>query len=350
VYSPQPSHLFRNNRNGTFTDVTAIAGIARDFGPGLGVTTADFNADGWVDMYVANDLQANQLWMNQRDGTFRNTALVAGVALSGEGIAKSSMGVDAGDFDNDGDEDIVITELTGQGSDLYVNDGSGVFVDRSAGSRLRILSLPYTGFGVAWLDFDNDGWLDVLTVNGTVTRPHGEGSGDRDFPFAQRKQLLRNLAMSEFEDVTERAGDVFRRAAVGRGAAFGDLDNDGDTDVVVANDNGRAEVLINQVGSRNHWIGLRLVGAQTRRDMVSARAEVMVEGTGARWRRARADGSYASANDPRVLVGLGRATEVSRVRVIWPNGRTEEWRDVEVDRYTTLQEGTGTAVSGGPGS
>ena len=168
AYRAQPDRLYHNNRDGTYADVTAKALIGREFGPALGVATADFNSDGWLDIYVANDNQDNLLWMNQRDGTFRNTALLSGAALTSEGKAEASMGVDAGDFDNDGDEDLFITELTGEGSNLYVNDGKAVFEDQSARSGLGAHSLPYTGFGTAWFDFDNDGWLDIMAVNGTI--------------------------------------------------------------------------------------------------------------------------------------------------------------------------------------
>jgi enediyne biosynthesis protein E4 len=343
IYSAQPSHLFHNNRNGTFTDVTASAGLSREFGPALGVVAADFNADGWPDLYVANDGQPNQLWMNQRDGTFKNVGLLAGVALSAEGDAKSSMGVDAGDFDNDGDDDLLVTELTGQGSDLYVNDGMGIFVDQSARSRLRYLTLPFTGFGTAWFDFDNDGWLDTLSVNGAVTSIQELARANDPFPLHQRKQLLRNLGNGQFEDVTSRAGGLFQREQVGRGAAFGDVDNDGDTDVVVANDNGPAELLINQIGSRQHWVGLRLVGEKGR-DMLGARVSISPGAGGSLkplWRRARADGSYGSSNDPRVLAGFGSSSQPVRVQVVWPDGRMEEWADVPVDKYTTLKQGSG---------
>jgi len=362
VYSAQPSHLFHNNRNGTFTDVTVAAGLSREFGPTLGISTADFNGDGWPDIFVANDGQPNQLWINQHDGTFKNLGLLSGTALSAEGEAKSSMGVDAGDFDNDGDEDLFVAELTGQGADLYVNDGSGVFVDQSARSRIRFATLPFTGFGAAWFDYDNDGWLDILMVNGAVTAIEELTKANDPLPLRQQKQLLRNLGNGQFEDVTSRAGAIFQQPSVARGAAFGDIDNDGDTDVVVASNNGPAQLLINEIGNRNHWIGVRAVRAavggraatsrpgSAMTDAVGARVGVVrVEGSAAGgsgggsivWRRARAEGSYASANDSRVLAGLGQSAKTVKVRVTWPDGKSEEWSDVPVDRYTTLTEGTG---------
>ena len=340
-YRPQPSRLYRNNRNGTFTDVTADAGLARAFGPALGVATADFNGDGWIDIFVANDQQENQLWINQRNGTFKNLALLSGTALSESGTVKANMGVDAGDFDNDGDEDLFITELAGQGSTLYVNDGKGLFQEQSARAGIRLATVPYTGFGAGWFDYDNDGWLDILQVNGLVTKNLDALRPDNPFPLQQSKLLLRNLGTGKFEDVTDRAGAAFKLLDVGRGAAFGDIDNDGDVDVVVANDAGRVRLLINQIGNRHHWLGLRLVGADGRRDIVGARVAIFRPEGSTLWRRARADGSYASAHDPRVLVGLGASAAAPRVRVIWPNGHVEEWGSVPVDRYTTLREGSG---------
>ena len=341
VYRPHPSHLYHNNRDGTFTDVTAAAGMSREFGPALGISTADFNGDGWIDIYVANDGQPNQLWINQHNGTFKNTALLSGSALSPESEVKSSMGVDAGDFDNDGDEDLFITELTGQGDDLYINDGSGVFEDRSARAGIRLPSLPFTGFGAGWFDFDNDGWLDLLTVNGAVTQNVEALARNEPFSLQQRKQVFRNLGNGQFEDATKQAGAVFAIPEVSRGLAFGDIDNDGDMDVVVGNDSGPLRLLINNVGNRKHWVGLRLVGAVggKPRDMVGARVAVTRSDGLTIWRRARADGSYASASDPRVLVGLGDASAPPTVRVIWPDGRREEWKSVPIDRYATLKEG-----------
>jgi hypothetical protein len=352
AYRARPSHLFRNNRDGTFSDITAAAGMATEFGPALGISTADFNRDGWIDLYVANDGAPNQLWINQRNGTFRNTALLAGAAVSAEGRLKASMGVDAGDFDEDGDDDVFVGELTGQGADLYVNDGSGVFVEGSAQAGIRLRTLPFTAFGVAWLDADNDGRLDLAIANGAVTHTAEALAANERFRLQQRRQLFRNVGMGRFEEITDRAGRAFLAEDVGRGAAFGDLDNDGDTDIVVANDNGPVRVLVNNVGSRARWIGLRLLtGAGSKgsalrgRDALGARVAIVGDNGLMRWRRARADGSYASANDPRALVGLGSiAAQSLKVRVVWPGGRVEEWSGIPASRYSTLVEGTGTEV------
>jgi enediyne biosynthesis protein E4 len=341
VYRAQQSRLYRNSRDGTFADVTDAAGLATQYGPALGVSTADFDGDGWIDIYVANDREENQLWINRRNGTFENRGLLSGTALGPFGEAKSGMGVDAGDIDDDGDEDLIVTNLTGEGNDLYVNDGTGTFVNASAVSGIGHRSLPYTGFGVGWLDVDNDGLLDLLAVNGAVQIPDS-GSDGATASLGQLNSLFRNLGNRRFEEVTATIGGPgLQRRDASRGAAFGDVDNDGDTDVVVANNGGAAQLLLNAVGQRRHWVGLRLrsaagVGA------LGARVAVTTTNGPTRWRRARADGSYASANDPRVIVGLADNSGPVSVRVIWPGGRSEQWARVEIDRYTTLTEGGGT--------
>jgi enediyne biosynthesis protein E4 len=338
-YQPLPDRLYRNQRDGTFADISARAQISRAFGPALGVSTADFNGDGWMDVYVANDGKENQLWINRRDGTFENRALLAGVALPLTGKAEASMGVDAGDVDDDGDDDLVITELTGEGSNVFVNDGSGVFEDDSTRTGIGPASTGFTGFGAAWFDYDNDGRLDLLTVNGAVQVIEALRQAGDPFPVHQRKMLFHNAGSGRFEDVSARAGAVFALSEVGRGAAFGDIDNDGDVDVLVGNNNGPVRLLVNQTAGGNHWLGLRLVGASGR-DQVDARARITTGGA-VRHRRARADGSYGSANDPRVHVGLGATASPSEVVVQWPGGRRETFAAVPPDRYTMLTEGTG---------
>ena len=358
IYGGLPDRLYRNRGDGTFDDVSATAllhdvdlGISRStsgqFGPALGVVAADYNGDTWPDIYVANDGSENILWLNQQDGTFSNAALLSGAALSALGTPEASMGVTAGDYDNDGDEDLFMTHLMTEGNNLYVNNGSGVFQDGSAPSGLGPASLSYTGWGTQLFDFDNDGWLDLLAINGAVIA--GEGRAGNSFPYDQRKSLFRNLGTGRFEDVSDRAGSVFTLSEVGRGAAFGDVDNDGDVDVLVGNNTGPIRLLINAVGNHHHWLGLRLVGAigdaasVQSRDMVGARVAVVRAGMPTQWRRVHTDGSYASASDPRVVFGLGESTESLQVRVVWPNGQVEVWSDVEIDRYATLTQGQGDA-------
>ena len=343
-YLPVPDRLYRNRGDGTFDDVTAESRVASAYGRALGVVSDDFDGDGWVDIYVANDGGENQLWINQRDGTFRDEALLAGVALNHAGMAEAGMGVDAGDFDNDGDDDLLVTHLDNETNTLYVNDGSGMFEDRSARARLAAPSLPFTGFGARWLDFDNDGWLDLLAVNGAVSILQPLVQAGDPFPLHQPNQLFRNLGDGRFADIGGRAGPAFALSEVSRGAAFGDLDNDGDVDVVVGNNNGPARLLLNNVGNRNHWLGLRLVGGAALRDMLGARVGAFRSDGPTLWRRAGTDGSYASASDARVLVGLGRTARVGRVEVIWPGGRVEEWTDVATDRWSTLTEGAGRTL------
>ena len=350
AFASVPDRLYRNRGDGTFTDVTISAGVAREYGAALGVAAFDADGDGWTDVYVANDGEPNLLWINGGDGTFENGALLAGAALNDNGRTEGSMGVDAGDFDGDGDDDLFMTHLTRETNTLYVNDGLGLFEDRTATIGLGAPSLAYTGFGTAWLDFDNDGWLDLLAVNGAVQASHRRfaggaggppGGAGEPLPLDQPNQLFRNLGNGRFDEVTRRAGPVFGLSEVSRGAAFGDVDNDGDVDVLVTNNAGRARLLINDLGNRHRWIGLRLVGGRGRRDMLGARVGVFRDGGHPLWRRARADGSYASANDPRVLVGLGGADTVRRVRVAWPSGREEDWTDLPPGGWLTLEEGTG---------
>ena len=242
------------------------------------------------------------------------------------------------DFDTDGDADLFVTHLPAEGNNLYVNMGGGLFEDRSAPSGLGPASVGYTGFGTAWVDGDNDGWLDILALNGAIEA--AKERLDEPFPYDERNLLFRNLGNGRFEDVTDEAGVVFELSEISRGAAFGDVDNDGDVDVLVSNLNGPVRLLVHQIGNRHHWVGVSLAGADGR-PVLGARVEIRRNTGLTLWRRARADGSYASANDPRVLVGLGESTEAARVRVHWPTGGVEEWPEVAIDRWTTLRAGEG---------
>ena len=334
AFEPQPDSLWRNNGNGTFEEVTFQVLANYLPGPGLGVIAADFNDDDLPDMYVANDGSPNQLWLNQGDGTFVDDALFAGVALNRDGLSEASMGVDAGDFDRDGDEDLFMTHLMGETNTLYVNAGAGLFADRTVEAGLAVASLPYTSFGMAWFDYDNDSWLDLLILNGSVRILEELHDAGDPLPLDQRNQLFHNLGGGVFEEITDAAGPAFDLAAVSRGAAFGDVDNDGDTDVLVANNAGPARLLINTAGNRNPWFGLRLVGRGINRDAVGVTvAALRADGSEIVRRRVRADGSYLSASDVRLLIGLGDEPQVAALRAILPGGKTEEWKAPELRRY-----------------
>ena len=341
VFRAPGNRLFHNKGDGTFEDVTVAAGIDKEFGHGLGVVTADFDGDGWTDIYLANDGDPNQLWINQKNGTFKNEALLAGAAFNRDGKAEAGMGVDAGDFDANGTEDIFVTHLMDETNTLFTNLGKGLFEDRTRETGLGMPGHRFTGFGTLFFDYDNDGWLDLLVANGAVQLlPELLRKGD-PYPLGQPNQLFHNTGRSAFVDTSSQAGEAFQLLEVSRGAAFGDLDNDGDIDVLITNNNGPARLILNNVGNRNHWLGLRLIGKNINRDMLGAQVEIVISKERTLWRRVRTDGSYLSANDPRVIGGLGAALAVEAVRVRWPGGAIEEWKNPRIDQYTTLQEGTG---------
>ena len=336
VFRAPGNRLLRNKGKGVFEDVTVKAGVDKEFGHGLGVVAADFNGDDWIDIYVANDGDHNQLWINQKNGTFTNEALLAGAAINRNGQAEASMGVDAGDFDGNGTEDIFTTHLIDETNTLYVNLGQTLFEDRTRESGLGMPGRRFTGFGTFFFDYDNDAWLDLFVTNGAVQLLPELVRKKDQFPLGQPDQLFRNTGKGTFVEVIDGAGPGFQLLEVGRGAASGDVDNDGDTDVLVTNNNGPARLYLNEVGNRNHWLGLRLVG-NTGRDMVGAKVEIVISKDRVLRRRVRTDGSYLSANDPRVLAGLGAFDRVQSVRVRWPDGTTEEFKDVVIDKYNTLK-------------
>lgn len=341
VFRSPGNRLFHNKGNGAFVDVTVSAGVDKEFGHGLGIVSADFNDDGWTDIYVANDGDPNQLWINQRNGRFINDALLAGAAVNRNGQAEAGMGVDAGDFDGNGTDDIFVTHLMDETNTLYVNTGKALFEDRTREVGLGMPGRRFTGFGTLYFDYDNDSWLDLFVANGAVQLLPDLIRKKDPFPLGQPNQLFRNTGKGNFVEVVDQVGPEMQLLEVSRGAACGDVDNDGDTDVLVTNNNGPVRLFLNEIGNRNHWLGLRLLG-KNGRDMLGAKVEVVISSGNVLWRRARTDGGYLSANDPRVLIGLGTVNRIQSVRVRWPEGTVEEWKDLLVDQYTTLQEGTST--------
>ncbi len=333
AYDPAPNTLYRNLGDGRFEDVSERSGIRGFSGASLGVVILDVDGDGLPDIYVANDGMANELWLNNGDFTFRNEALLAGVAVNAEGRAEAGMGVDAADCDGDGRDDIVVSHLTNEHNTLYLQTGPGTFRDET---RLRGIAMPswqYTGFGIVFLDYDLDGWLDLASVNGLVTLAESR-LGDSAFPLEQPDQLMRNLGDCRFEDVSHQVPALLD-PAVGRGLAVGDLDNDGAPDLVVNNAGGRARLLMNRAGARHQWIGLRLLDARGI-DATGARAGIQLADGRTLWRRVRTDGSYASAHDPRLLFGLGDDDSPVDVVVRWRDGREMRAQGLKPGRYHVL--------------
>jgi hypothetical protein len=333
--APTSDLLFHNRGGGTFSDVSARAGLQASVGNGLGVVPADFDADGRIDVFVANDGTPNHLWMNQGDGRFTDRALVAGVAIDLDGAPKAGMGVHAADVDDDGDEDLLVVNLDTESDSFFRNDGR-FFVDATAVAGLRMASRRFTRFGMAMLDFDNDERLDIYEANGRVGRQSELFSSD---PYAEPNVLFRGVAGPRFEEVQPRGGTRTPLVGTSRAAAFGDIDNDGAIDIVVVNRDGKPYVLHNVVQGRGHWTMFRVVDEHGR-DAYGAELTMMVGSRSIR-RDVRAAYSYLASNDPRVHVGLGRETAVRDVRVRWPDGKRERFGDVAADKVVVLRCGAG---------
>jgi hypothetical protein len=344
MYHAVPSRLFRNLRNGRFEDVTEASGINRSYGPSLGVLCADFNGDGRMDIYVANDTAANQLWLNNGDGTFREAALDSGVAYSMDGLAKAGMGVTLSDVENNASQVLLVTNLTREGVTVFRSDGHGQFDDTTAQFGLLQPTFGYTGFGTQWLDYDNDGWLDLFIANGAVTILGSERGGT--LRYSQRKQLFHNEGRGKrFHETSPLAGPGFQIEEVSRGAAFGDLDNDGSIDIVVANNNGPVRLYRNQAGKRGHWLIVMLESPKLNQFGIGARVAVIRNGQDTLWRNVHTDSSYLSSNDPRVHFGLGDHAEIQAVLVEWPDRSKERFEGIRADRIVTLRRGSGKRYS-----
>jgi hypothetical protein len=336
--APAANALFRNEGDGTFTDVSEPAGLRTAFGNGLGIACGDFDGDGRTDVFVANDTMMNHLWRNQGDGTFRDDALLRGCALDEHGKAKAGMGVATADLDDDFDLDVLVVNLSLETDSFFRNDGE-FFSDRTAVDGPGAASRPYTRFGAGFADFDNDGALDLYEVNGRVqlsAEPWGEDA------YAEPNLLFRGALGGGFEVVDPPGGTREALVHASRGAAFGDIDGDGGVDVVVVNRDGPAYVLRNVVKGRGTWISFRVL-EKSGGDALGATVTATVGG-----RRIRRDVasaySYCAANDPRVHVGLGSATRVTDVRVRWVDGREEAFGDFEANRTVRLRRGEGKAI------
>jgi len=352
-FVPAPDVLWHNDAGGRFRNVSVESGIAAVPGPGLGVVCADFNDDGWDDVYVANDAAGNFLWINRHDGTFEETAVPAGCAYNRNGEAEAGMGIALGDVDGDGRLDLFVTHLQEETNTLYRGAAYDSFADATDRSGLGMSSYTYTGFGTAMLDIDHDGDLDLVVVNGAVKRRSrpvsGAAVGEYWQRYAEPNLLYLNDGSGTFTDESSRAGPFCTRPEVSRGLAFGDIDGDGDLDLLVTQDGGRARLFRNDMPKSGRWVIVRAVTGPGGRDALGA--VVTVTAAGRTFRRTIvAASSYASSSQPIAHFGLGLADRVDGITVRWPDGMEERFAGVPVDAVVELHRGTGEAVQGETGS
>ena len=337
VYDPLPSALFRNTGTGSFVDVSRSSGIAGYRGNGLGVDVTDVDDDGWPDVFVANDGVPNFLFRNEGNWRFKEVGLLAGVSVATDGKARAGMGTAFGDYDGDGRLDLVVTNHESEMHSLFRGIGHGAFADVTLESGLGPPTLPFVGFGVVFVDYDNDTALDLAIVNGNVVDNIAEfRPGSK---HAQRKLLLRNVA-GRFKDVTAHAGPALARETVSRALARADVDNDGDLDLLITNNGAAPQLLLNDGGNRNNALLVRTVGRQGNRGGVGARLRLTV-GSRTFVREVRTGSSYLSQNDARVHFGLERAAKADRLEIRWPGGRTEVIPNLPANHVITVREGGG---------
>ena len=338
VYNGVPDILYRNNGDGTFTDVSRTAGIYRPDGKGLGVVFGDYDGDGWTDIYVANDSTPNFLFHNKGKGIFEEVGLLAGVAVGSDGQPLAGMGTDMGDIDGDGLLDIFVTNLDRQTHNLYRNLGKGLFADVTFESGVGEATLPFVGFGALFVDYDNDTDLDLAIVNGDVI---DNVSLFRDSTsYEQRKLLLQNDGKGKFRDVGPVSGPGFAIKRPGRSLSAGDIDNDGDMDLLIGNVGQTPDLLRNDGGNNSHSLLIRTLGSKSNRDGIGARLKLTVGGR-VLVREVKAGSSYLSQSDLRVHFGMGKATRAERLEIRWPSGAVDMLQDVEADQILTITEGKG---------
>ncbi len=331
--------LYRNNGDGTFTDITKAAGVYEPTTRGLGVVFTDVNNDGWMDIYVANDMSPNTLFINQGDGVFREEGVLRGVAYNGDGIANGSMGIDAGDYDNDGDIDLWVSNFALEANCLMQNDGDGYFEDVTFDTNLADPSFYSLGFGTRFIDFDNDGWLDMLVGNGHIW--DNVEQIDAKQSYAQPVQLFRNQGGTlqnhiGFTEITAEAG-LDKIPYVVRGILFGDIDTDGDMDVVLCQSNRPTVILSNEIGNVNAWLTVKLVGTDGNTDAIGAQVQLEADGT-TLLREVICGASYLSGNDLRLIFGLGNATQVDNLQIRWHNGNVQQLSKVPIRQIVTFSQ------------
>ena len=337
IYQPMPSWLFRNNGNGTFTDVSKSAGISSHLGKAWGVVASDVNNDGWMDLFVANDTTANFLFVNDGKGKFTETGTEAGVAYSSNGLPRSGMGVDSADFNDDGWQDLFVANLDREDFAIYRNNRDGTFDDLAIPMGIAKATRSMSGWGLKFFDYDNDGNLDLFFANGNpddlITALHGESS------YEEPLVLFRNTGKS-FDNVSAQSGPLFALPMSSRGLAIGDFDNDGAVDVLISVNNGAPRLLRNNAGRRNRWLGVNLIGKKSNPDAVGA-ALTYQAGDLKRRRVKVGGGSFLSSHDPRIVLGLAQHEKLDWLEVKWPqpSGLLQRFTDLPVNRYITIVEG-----------
>ncbi len=337
-YNGEAPTLYHNNGDGTFTDASKQSGVGSRPGNGLGVVTFDYDNDGWQDIFIANDSMANFLFHNNRDGTFREVGYLAGVAVSADGLPEAGMGTDAADTTGNGRMDLLVTHLDSQLARLYQNIGKQTFDDATVRSGLGYATFHMSGFGARFMDYDNDGAVDIFMANGHVL--DNIHRYNASVHYAEPKLMFRNLGHGEFKNVSEELGRDFQLPRVSRGAAIGDFDNDGDLDILVNNNGERPQLFRNDGGNANHWLGILLVGTRSNRDAVGARIKVSA-GNLVLYEQRKGGMSYQSAQDPRLHFGLGQYATVDAVEILWPSGIVTKLAKLKSDQIIAIKEGQG---------